>query len=191
MGTGVVRLEDSNGQEVSNPSEAQIRETIAAVGTDIEHCILHLSDDSFVQTAGDRDRLLIEYSDSNGFFESGRVDFDAETVANIFAEAMNGNHTWKTEYNFSRSGEPSGSGGAESGRGGASGSETSGTRPGERGGAIPGEHGHGGHGTASMGGSLKDKVIGQVKREVGREATYGLNSIIRRVMRTIFGGRRF
>jgi hypothetical protein len=103
-------LEDSDGNHQNNPSEDRILSTLEKIGGALEHCILHLGDAGFIQTAGSKDRLLIQYSDASGMYESTRSDFDAVTVGRIFIDAMNGGTGWKTEHNFTPMDAPGGSG---------------------------------------------------------------------------------
>lgn len=168
MATGSAFLEDSNGGRVDSPSEESIRSTVEKVGAGLDHCILHLGGASYVQTAGDHNRLLLQYADETGMHESAKVDFDVETVTAVFVGALNGNNSWKTEYNF------------RSATGGNAPQSTSAGRP--IGGGAP-------SGSSGRGGSIKDQVLGQVKREVSREASYGLGSVIRRFLRSLFGRR--
>lgn len=110
-----VILEDSNGGRFTDPSESQILSTVEHIGNSLDHCILHLGDDEYLQTAGERNRLFIEYSDVGGMFRSTKTDFDAATVARIFTAAGQGAHGWKREYVFERTGAGAGVAGAGTG----------------------------------------------------------------------------
>ena len=118
MATDGLFLEDSDGGQRANPSEAEISAAIARIGDSLDHCILHLPGGAFVQTAGGRNRLFIEYGDASGLFESAKTDFDAAMVAGVFAAAMAGNDAWKAQYVFERTGEAQG--GAETSPAGGS-----------------------------------------------------------------------
>lgn len=155
-------LEDSEGGRQGNPTESQIRATIERIGDSLDHCILHLPGGEFVQTAGDRDRLLIQYSDAGEIVESAGAEFDAAQVTRIFMAAVSGNDEWKQEFVSRKTG-----GGGEA--------ETPGTAETA--------------GTESSGGSLKEQLFGSVKRELNREASRGLGNLVRKGIRT-FSGRR-
>jgi hypothetical protein len=142
-------LEDSNGGTLNTPSEAQIAATLEQVGSSLDHCILHLPGDAFVQTAGGGSGLLVQYGDASGMYESDRSDFDVATVTRMFSEAAAGVDRWKREFSFRKTDEP----------GGGTGSE----------------------------GSLKEQLLGQVKREIGREASRGVGNLIRKGIRGITG----
>ncbi|MFP4432189.1 MAG: hypothetical protein ACOCW6_07550 [Spirochaetota bacterium] len=169
MATDGMFLEDSDGGRKNNPSEADIRATIARIGDSLDHCILHLPGDAFVQTAGGQNRLLIQYADASGFFESATADFDSATVGSIFAAAMAGDDAWKGQYVFEKTGEAEGE--TEAGGGGASRMD----RP-----ASPE-----GSATPVAGGSLKDQLLGSVKRELNREASRGIGNLVRKGIRSL------
>ncbi len=156
-------LEDSEGRHQNDPSEAQIAATLERIGRSLDHCVLHLPGEAFVQTAGDASGLFVEYGDASGQYASDRSDFDVAAVTRIFAEAAAGRDGWKREFAF----RPSG-GGAETG------------------GAEMGKTSSGRLGTP---GSLKDQLLGQVKRELGREASRGVGNVIRKGIRGIIGRR--
>jgi hypothetical protein len=168
-------LEDSDGSHQNNPSEAQITATLERIGSSLDHCILHLPGESFVQTAGDSSGLLIEYGDATGLYASDGSDFDVATVARVFAEAAAGRDGWKNEFSFRKTDEAPG--GADAGG-------RSFRMPGV--GSGTGTTGGAGAGT---GGSLKDQLLGQVKREISREASRGVGNIVRKGIRGIMGRR--
>ena len=97
-----VILEDSKEGRIADPSESQILSTVEHIGDSLDHCILHLGDEEYLQTAGERNRLFIEYADVGGMFRSAKTDFDAATVARIFTSAGQGSCGWKREYVFER-----------------------------------------------------------------------------------------
>jgi len=134
-----ILLEDSDGGIQNNPSEAQIRATLERIGSSLDHCVLHLPGDAFVQTAGDASGLLLEYGDATGLYASDRSDLDVATVTRIFSEAAAGGDGWKGEFSFRNTDEASG--------------------------------------RAAAGGSLKDQLLGQVKREISREASRGVGNV--------------
>ena len=109
MGNGSVFLEDSEGRRHADPSAEQIGELLHQIGGQLDHCILHLPGDAFLQCAGDKSGLLIQYSDGRELFESGKSDFDPSTVASIFTKAMNGDKSWRDEYGFHPLGNTAGS----------------------------------------------------------------------------------
>jgi hypothetical protein len=144
-------LEDSDGRRQNNPSEGQIVATLERIGSSLDHCILNLPDDSFVQTAGGGSGLLVQYRDASGMYESDRSDFDVATVARVFAEAATGGDGWKREHSFQKIDD------AVSG-------------------AVPG-------------GSLKDQLLGHMKREISRETSRGVGNLIRKGIRGLSGRR--
>ncbi|MFP4373121.1 MAG: hypothetical protein ACLFPO_02220 [Spirochaetaceae bacterium] len=153
-----VILEDSNGGRIADPSESQILSTVEQIGDSLDHCILHLGDEEFLQTAGERNRLFIEYADVGGMFRSAKTDFDATTVARIFASAGQGSHGWKREYVFERTGAGDGVAGARvAGAGTGAGAEA----------------------------SLKDQLLDSVKKGVQREASYGVGRMVRGLIRNV------
>jgi hypothetical protein len=154
-----IMLEDSEGNRIVDPSEDQIASVIEKIGGKLDHCILHLGSGKFLQTAGSRNQLLLQYDDGSGLFESSRTDFDAQTVSRIFVSALNGQVDWKTTYDFSRA--SAGGGDEPSGR--AESADTSSSRSGGR-------------------RSLKDQLIDSVKRETES----GINQIVRQGVRGIF-----
>jgi hypothetical protein len=158
-------LEDSNGRIHQSPSSELIHDTLDQIGGSLDHCILSLSDDSFVQAAGQPGRLLVQYGESDALFESTRADFDVATVARIFTDAMAGNDGWKTEFEF----QP------VDGAPGASG--------------TPGNPSSAGRDTPQSGGSLKDQILGSVRQQAGREISNGVGRIARKALRRFLGGR--
>jgi len=171
-------LEDSEGGRQDNPSEAQIAATLERIGTSLDHCVLHLSGGDFVQTAGDASGLLVQYSDSSGFYESGASDFDVATVARIFTDFAAGSNGWKQKYAFQRTDGPDGAEESASPEGSRGGSfRMPGSGAGGTGGTDPG--------TPAGGGSFKDQLLNQVKREIGREASRGVGNLIRKGIRGI------
>lgn len=93
-------LEDSTGAHIENPDEAQISEGLSRIGAGCDFCGLSFSENSFVQAAGEQNKLFVQYRDKSGLFESAKTDFDVQTVTKIFMDAMNGKDSWKTDYNF-------------------------------------------------------------------------------------------
>ncbi len=174
-GSRSVVLEDSLGTRVENPGEEQISGAIEKIGSTLDFCVLHLGTGSYVQTAGDQNRLLIEYSESGRTFASSRTDFDARTVAGVFVDAMQGRNGWKEEYTFTPIGAP-----------GDSGRDREPSDPGQFGEAP----GRSAAGTRAEDLSVKDQLLGSVKRQVSREASYSIGSLIRRLIRG-FTRRRF
>ncbi|NBF41262.1 MAG: hypothetical protein GVY14_12695 [Spirochaetes bacterium] len=156
-----VILEDSNGGRVADPSESQILSTVEQIGNSLDHCILHLGGDEYLQTAGERNRLFIEYSDVGGMFRSTKTDFDAVTVGQIFAAAMQGSQGWKREYVFDRTG--AGAGVADGGTGAEA---------------------HSG-GARASGTSVKDQLLDSVKKGVQQEASYGVGRMVRGLIRNV------
>ncbi|MFW6228221.1 MAG: hypothetical protein ACOC2V_02075 [Alkalispirochaeta sp.] len=173
-------LEDSDGGMQDNPSEAQIAAILERIGTSLDHCVLHLEGDYFVQTAGDTSGLLLQYSDSSGFYESPATDFDVATVARIFADSAAGRDGWKQKYVFHRTDGP---GGAEE----SVSPETSRGSSFRMPGTGTGSANEAGAGTlaGAGGGSFKDQLLNQVKREIGREASRGVGNLIRKGIRGI------
>jgi len=96
-----VTLEPSKGPTIPNPTRQQIHDMLSRIGKDLNHCILTLgSEDEFVQAAGEENRLLIQYRDATGMFESLQSDLSVETVERTFQDALSGNASWKTELGF-------------------------------------------------------------------------------------------
>lgn len=94
-------LEDSNGKIIDNPSKEQVLAAVERLGAGLDHCILSIGTGSdFVQSAGSKNKLCIQYRDASGMFESARGDFDAATVGRVFIEALNGADGWKSEFVF-------------------------------------------------------------------------------------------
>ena len=83
-------LEDSNGTRHENPSPAVITATLEQIGTTLDHCILELDGDEFVQAAGAPGRLFVQYGSGGTVQDSARTDLDVATVARVFSEAMAG-----------------------------------------------------------------------------------------------------
>ncbi|TVQ19137.1 MAG: hypothetical protein EA382_16920 [Spirochaetaceae bacterium] len=162
-----ITMEDSNGATISNPSEAQIAETLGRIGAGIDHCSLSLPGDSFVQAAGAHNQLFVEYRDASGIYTSAKKDFDATAVARIFVDAMNGKEGWKTDYNFQR---------GEDGGGDAA-------QPRES--RIRGMAGAAGDASKRFG----SQMVGEARREVSSEASYGVSRVIRQFIRSLFRGR--
>jgi hypothetical protein len=151
-------LEDSNGRILENPTPSQVTAALEQVGTTIDHCVLGLAGDSFVQTTGGPGRLLVQYGGPQGLFESARSDFDVATVSRIFTDAMNGSDGWKSEYTFAPAGTASAAPGTAS--------------------AAPG---------TAPGGSLKDQIMGSVRQQAEREVSYGFGRMVRRLIRSVIG----
>ena len=174
MRPNAVRLEDSGGKAIENPSEDDVRGTVDRIGVSIDHCTLDLGQAGYVQAAGAPNALFVEYRDGTGMYSSPRADLDADAVGRIFVEAMNGRTEWKHEFAFESAGEAPGVRRAEeAGIGGMSG------RIGRRG-RYPRDRGSG-----TGGGSLGDEL----RRTVGTEARFGLRRIVRRIIRNLLRRR--
>lgn len=168
-----MNLEDSNGTRHENPSPAVITGTLEQIGTTLDHCILELDGDEFVQVYGGQGRLFVQYGSGGTLEESARTDLDVATVARVFSEAIAGTDAWKAELGFAPTG----------GAGGPS-AQTS------RGPVSAGTAGAGGPAAdAATGASLKDEILGQVRRQAGREVSYGAGRMVRRLLRRLLGGR--
>jgi hypothetical protein len=180
-----VKLEDSTGKMVDNPTPEQIEAAIGDVGSRTDHCILHLPGESFVQTAGSRDRLFVQYSDGGEIMESDRIDFDAATVARIFVDAMEGSSGWKSDYVFASAGGGAGDGASEERRGARMGGlgRLGGLGAIGTGAAAGDQAGTGASGSQSM----KDQLLSSVKREVNREVSRGVGKLVRNVFRSVSG----
>ncbi|MFW5737649.1 MAG: hypothetical protein ACOCYX_01940 [Spirochaetota bacterium] len=163
-----MNLEVSNGTRHENPSPAVITATLEQIGTTLDHCILELDGDEFVQAAGAPGRLFVQYGASGSLLNSERADLDVATVARVFTDAMAGNDAWKSELGFRPAG---GAAGAPAGTSG--GAATAGT-------AGP---------ATGAGSSLKNEIFGQVRRQAGREVSYGVGRMARRLLRRLLGGR--
>lgn len=163
-----MNLEDSNGTRHENPSPAVITATLEQIGTTLDHCILELDGDEFVQAAGAPGRLFVQYGSGGTVQESARTDLDVATVARVFSEAIAGNDAWKTEMGF----RPAG--------GAAGATAQTGPRASSATGAAAG---------AATGSSLKNEILGQVRRQAGREVSYGVGRMVRRLLRRLLGGR--
>lgn len=106
-----VTLEPSDGPTIQNPTKEQVRSTLERIGNGLDHCILSYgTKEEFVQAAGGRNRLLIQYSDARGMFESARNDLDVAVVERVFADALGGATGWKTEISFRPMDAPEGTG---------------------------------------------------------------------------------
>ncbi len=170
MGINQASLEDSNGKRIANPGGEQILGTLNRIGTSIEHCILELgSSDDFIQAAGSRDRLLVQYRDSTGMYESARSDLDSKTVGQMLMDAIAGKNGWKSDFEFSLM-ESFGSA-DESGTAEASASAS--------GGASRGPGGI----TDNPERSLKDQLMDTVKKE----AVSGVNRLLKKGVKGLFG----
>jgi hypothetical protein len=169
-------LEDSNGRSQENPTPAMITGTLEQIGTTLDHCILELDGDEFVQAAGAPGRLFVQYGASGSLLNSERADLDVATVARVFTDAMAGNDAWKTELGLRPAGGPAGSS-AQTGTSAQPGART--TAAGTAGAA----------GEAAAGSSLKGEILGQVRRQAGREVSYGVGRMVRRFLRRLLGGR--
>jgi len=111
-----VTLEPSEGPTVQNPTKEQVRSMLGRIGSGLDHCILSYgTEDEFVQAAGGKNRLLIQYSDAGGMFESVRSDLDVAVVERAFIDAMSGVTSWKTELTFQPMDAPKGGGPAPRG----------------------------------------------------------------------------
>ncbi len=170
MSTVGIYLEDSNGSCIQAPSDAQIRATLEQLGGALEHCILHLPGGAFVQTAGEPGRLVLEYADAEGRYESDHADLDVSTVASIFAAASIGDQGWKREHAFTRTGD---------GPVGGSGPQAAGVED-----AAPAEQLHHEQNPERERGSVKDDLLGGLKREISREASRGMRNLVRKGMRS-------
>ncbi|TVQ26132.1 MAG: hypothetical protein EA383_06285 [Spirochaetaceae bacterium] len=162
-----ISLEDSTGATISNPSEAQIGETLDRIGSGIDHCIINLPNDSFVQAAGEHNRLFVEYRDGSGMYSSAKRDFDTAAVTRIFADAIGDKDGWKTDYNFQPKEGDAG--------------ETAQARESR----IRGMAGA----ASGAGKRFGSQMAGQARREISSEASYGVSRFIRNLIRSVFRGR--
>jgi hypothetical protein len=106
-----VTLEPSEGSSIRNPTREQIRSMLERIGNGLDHCILELgAETEYVQAAGARNRLLVQYRDAIGMFESVRSDLDVAAVERVFVDAMGGAMGWKTELTFRPMDTPEGAG---------------------------------------------------------------------------------
>lgn len=175
MASASIFLEDSHGGHQNDPTPAQIAATVERVGDSLDHCVLHLPGDAFVQTAGSPGALLIQYADATGMYESGDASFDATTVARVFTEAMRGTDGWKREFSFERTGDAEVS---DDERTGATPRTASGTGTMET---------RGSDGAAHTNESMKDQIVRSVKQDIARQASRGVSNLIRRGIRSITG----
>jgi hypothetical protein len=166
MSAGSVFLEDSDGNLIENPTEQQIRSCLERIGNGLDHCILDLGNRGYVQTTGGRSRLLLQYADTAGMYESSRSDLSVSDVAGVFASALNGKVEWKTTYDFNRIGDGIGEG-----------ASTEADSPGRATGS--------GQSSAPAGGKkpFKDQLLDSVKQEVQG----GVNRMVRNGVRGLFG----
>jgi hypothetical protein len=101
MSSTNVVLEPSEGSSIPNPTGEQIRSMLERIGNGLDHCILDLgAETEYVQAAGAANRLLVQYRDTAGMFESLRSDLDVAAVHRIFLDAMAGATGWKQEFAF-------------------------------------------------------------------------------------------
>jgi hypothetical protein len=101
MGDEAVTLEDSKGKIIRAPSAAEIRSMLASIGRGQDHCVLDLGPSGgFVQAAGSPGRLVLQYRDDTGMYESVSSDLDAAAVERVFLDAMKGDFAWKGELQF-------------------------------------------------------------------------------------------
>ncbi len=100
MANSSVRLEDSNGHVIQNPTEDQIRATINKIGSGIEHCVLSTGD-TFIQTAGSKDGLFVEVNEGSGLREASRADLSPEEVFQIFTGFLSKSMSWKEQFSSS------------------------------------------------------------------------------------------
>ena len=113
MSVKKVYIEDSNGNITNDPGKEQIRALVERIGGDLDFCILNLGEEhGFVQAAGSKNRLLIQYRDASGMYDSEDSDFSVETVTKIFSDTIAGNTDWKKQYAFSLSDTPAGGSGS-------------------------------------------------------------------------------
>lgn len=111
-----VSLEPSEGPTIQNPTRQQVRSMLDRIGNGLDHCILSYgTEEEFLQAAGSRNRLLIQYRDAGGTFESVRSDLDVAFVERAFVGAMSGATGWKTELTFRPLDAPEGGGSAPRG----------------------------------------------------------------------------
>jgi hypothetical protein len=133
-------LEDSDGKIIDNPSEAQLVSVLSRIGNGLDHCVLTYTEPAgqewFIQSAGSKAGLLLQYDDGSGLCESTRCDFDVATVKRVFMDAAKGGKAWKTEFSFRLADRP------------------------EQAAAAPGSAGPGPGGEKS----LKDQVLDAVKQ---------------------------
>lgn len=159
-------LERSDGKITQNPGKAEIDQVVDGIGREYDFCILG-EGDSFVQTAGSEDGLLVQYRDAGGMFESVRSDLDAAAVKDIFSQFLNGQADWKTSMEFS----PMDMGGAGADSGAAA----------DSGGGIK-------TGTAddSQEARTEKSFADQLKDSVKKEAMNSVNRAARKITRGVF-----
>ncbi len=159
-------LEDSNGKIVNNPSEEDISAALENIGTKTEHCILNLdSDISFIQAAGSKNSLFIQYSDNSGIYESSRNDMKVSEVSEIFKSASHGDTNWKKRMEFSLI--DSNAGKADSGKSCCAGNPS----------CCSNEN--------TQKKSFKDQILDAVKYEATANAT----KVVRKGIRNLFGNK--
>lgn len=96
-----VTLEPSEGSSIRNPTREQVRSMLERIGNGLDHCILEPGTETgYVQACGGAGRLLLQYRDATGMFESVRSDLDVAAVERVFLDAMGGATAWKKELAF-------------------------------------------------------------------------------------------
>jgi|SRR5690554_3452150 len=94
-----ITLEDSKGHIIQNPTEDQIRTTINKIGNEIDYCILTMGN-TFIQTAGSKNGLMIQVNDGSVVKEADRADFSPEEVCRAFLGFLHKNGSWKEQYSL-------------------------------------------------------------------------------------------
>lgn len=158
MPQNTVTLEDSQGKVISNPSEDQIIMAVEEIGGRTDHCILHLGGEiDFIQSAGSKNRLLVQYSRGGALYESERNDLDPGTVSKMFLAVMKGEEGWGNGLSFT----------AMEGMGTGSGGQAGGARE-----------------TSGAGGekTFQDQLLDSAKREVKN----GIDRFMRKGIRGLF-----
>ncbi|AFG36448.1 hypothetical protein [Spirochaeta africana] len=179
-----IRLEDSTGKTVANPTAQQVRDTVGRIGGDLDHCILELADGGFLQTAGSRGQLFIEYGDQTGSLQEAERNYDNESAGDVFVLAMRSPAEALAQLGVDgvgagQSGSRARAAGA-TGTAGASGAAS----------AAAGITGSDAAGAASRA-SLKDTILSTAKQQASREVQFTLRRFIRRAVGMVLGKRRF
>jgi hypothetical protein len=150
-----VQLEDSSGKISVPGNVTEVTEMVDRLGKGLDHCILS-DGDIFIQAAGSDPRLVVEYGDASGHYESADLH-SAGTVKDLFSAFFQKDSSWKTMVTFSPV-ETASSGFAESTGAGAGGA----------------------HETRQQ--DPPDSLLESVKREVKNN----LSRVVRRGVRNIF-----
>ncbi len=98
-----MELELSDGKFISDPSIQEVEDAVRKTSaSSLDHCILSRGED-FIQTAGGRGGLILQYHDSQGMFESSRECSEDEVVS-MFTGFFNGGNEWKGTVSFQSTG---------------------------------------------------------------------------------------